>query len=314
MSKKKTNEEFIIESKQINGDKYDYSLVEYKNNHTKINLICPIHGEFKVRPNDHLSKNVGCNKCNNAGLVKKKNVGRLIIDKFNKKHNFKYNYSMMKYNGTDVKIDIICPSHGVFKQTPKHHLNGHGCKKCCHLYTPTSEEFISEARKVNGDKYDYSLVEYKNNYTKINLICPIHGEFKVRPNDHLNKKSGCPICCESKGERVIRKFLDENRIKFTSQKRFKNCRDIRTLPFDFYLYELNVCIEYDGEQHRLNRSTFGGENRINDIQKKDKIKTDYCIKNNIFLIRISYDEDIINKLKNEICQQQEQLCRDSHKS
>jgi len=297
MSKKKTTEDFIIDSRRINNDKYDYSLVEYKNNHTKINLICPIHGEFKVSPNDHLSKNVGCDKCNNVGSTKKKNTGQLIVDRFNKKHNFKYNYSMMVYNGTDVKIDIICPSHGVFKQTPHHHLKGHGCKKCCRLYSPTSEEFINEARKNNDNKYDYSLVEYKNNHTKINLICPIHGEFKVSPNDHINKKSGCPVCSESKGEKIIRNFLNENNFNFTPQKRFKDCRDIRTLPFDFFLSELNICIEYDGEQHSLNRSTFGGKNRITDIQKKDRIKTDYCAKNNIRLIRISYNEDITIKLK-----------------
>ena len=88
MSKKKTTENFIIDSRRINGDKYDYSLVKYKNNHTKIKPICPIHGEFEVSPNDHLSKNVGCNKCNNAGLAKKKNMGQLIIDKFNKKAQF----------------------------------------------------------------------------------------------------------------------------------------------------------------------------------------------------------------------------------
>jgi very-short-patch-repair endonuclease len=275
--------------------------VEYKNNYTKIKLICPIHGEFKVRPNDHLSKNVGCNKCNNAGFAKKRNIGYSIIDKFNKKHNFRYNYSLMEYNGADVKIDIICPSHGVFKQTPHHHLNGHGCRKCCRLYTPTSEEFINESRKINGDKYDYSLVKYKNNRTKIKLICPIHGEFKVRPNDHKDKKSGCPICCESKGEKIIRNFLNENNLNFMPQKRFKNCRDIRPLPFDFYLYKLNICIEYDGEQHYCNKPTFGGKNIITNIQRKDKIKTDYCIKNNIRLIRISYNEDIITKLKNEIC-------------
>jgi very-short-patch-repair endonuclease len=293
MSKKKTAEDFITDSMQINGNKYDYSLAEYKNNYTKVIIICPIHGEFKVRPNDHLSKNVGCNKCNNAGFAKKKNMGKLIIDKFNKKHD-------SKYNGVDKKIDIICPSHGIFKQTPKHHLNGHGCRKCCQLYTPTSEEFIDEARKVNGNKYDYSLVDYKNNRTKIIIKCPIHGEFKVRPNDHLNKKSGCPVCCESKGEKIIRNFLIENDINFIPQKRFKNCKDIRTLPFDFYLYELNTCIEYDGEQHYSNRSTFGGKNRIIDIEKKDRIKTDYCVKNNIRLIRVSYKEGIISKLKNEI--------------
>lgn len=72
MSKKKTKEEFILESEKIHGKKYLYCDVEYINNNVKVNIICPIHGKFEVRPNDHLSKKVGCNKCNNAGLSKKK--------------------------------------------------------------------------------------------------------------------------------------------------------------------------------------------------------------------------------------------------
>jgi len=301
MSRKKTTEEFIEESKLINRDKYNYSLVNYVNNHTKVKIICPIHGIFEIRPNDHISKKVGCTKCYNGGMVKKKNMGKVIIDKFNQIHNFKYDYSFMKYDGIEVKINIICPSHGIFSQTPKHHVNGHGCKKCCQLYSPTTEEFIDKSMTIHGNKYDYSLVDYKNNHTKVKIICPIHGSFETRPNDHIGKTSGCPVCCESKGENIIRNFLNENSIIFTPQKRFKDCRDIKPLPFDFYLPELEICIEYDGEQHYLSRSTFGGENRFSDIKRKDNIKTEYCKINNIYLIRISYSENIVSKLKNELC-------------
>ena len=80
MSKRKTNDEFITESIEIHGNKYDYSQVNYIRNCIKVDLICPIHGLFSVRPNDHLSKKVGCNKCNNASISKSKNVGKTIID------------------------------------------------------------------------------------------------------------------------------------------------------------------------------------------------------------------------------------------
>lgn len=161
----------------------------------------------------------------------------------------------------------------------------------------TTEEFIIKSKNSNGDKYDYSLVTYKNYSTKVKIICPTHGIFEVRPHDHINKKSGCPICNESKGEKIIRKFLTDHNINFIPQKRFKKCRDKKPLPFDFYLYEKNICIEYDGEQHFINRPTFGGPNSFLNIKRKDEIKDTFCKENNIDLIRISYCDNIKEKLK-----------------
>ena len=54
--------------------------------------------------------------------------------------------------------------------------------------------FIEKAKIVHGNKYDYSLIEYKNNYTKIKIICPIHGIFEQIPYAHTSNKSGCPKC------------------------------------------------------------------------------------------------------------------------
>ena len=124
--KKLTIEEFIEKAKIIHGDKYDYSKVEYVNSMVKVCIICPIHGEFFVKPNDHIHK-----KC--------------------------------------------------------------GCVKCSGRYLSNKEAFVEKARLIYGDKYDYSKVNYINNKTKVCIICPIHGEFWQRPNDHLNS-SGCPIC------------------------------------------------------------------------------------------------------------------------
>lgn len=300
MSKKKTTEEFVIQSKLIYGEKYDYSCVDYVNNNTKVKIGCLLHGFYEIRPNDHLSKRVGCNKCNNAGISKSKNIGNKIVERFNKNHNFKYDYSLIEYNGFDNKVKIICPIHGIFEQTPHHHVEGRGCQKCGKTQKLTTNEFILKSKKINGEKYNYSLVEYKNYNTKVKIICPKHGIFEVRPNDHLIKKSGCPICNESKGENIIRNFLIENKLLFIPQKRFKECYDKKTLPFDFYLPNENVCIEFDGEHHFLNRHTFGGNNKLEEIRRKDEIKTKFCNKNNIKLIRISYKDVIIDVLKNQL--------------
>lgn len=160
----------------------------------------------------------------------------------------------------------------------------------------TIDYFIAKAILKHENKYDYSLVNYINNKNKVKIICTTHGEFEQRPDHHL-KGQGCPICKESKGEREIRKYLNDNNINFISQKRFKECRNILPLPFDFYLPDYNICIEYDGEQHfKKFRFEKTNENLIA-RQNNDKIKKNFCDKNKISLLRISYNENILNLLK-----------------
>lgn len=126
--KRKTLKSFIEESKKIHGNKYDYSLItKYINNKQKVDIICPIHGVFNIRPNEHLTQKQGCSKC---GGTKK-----LTLSEFkefsNKKHNFKYDYSLItEYINNKQKVDIICPIHGVFVQNTKAHYNGNGCPEC----------------------------------------------------------------------------------------------------------------------------------------------------------------------------------------
>jgi hypothetical protein len=147
------------------------------------------------------------------------------------------------------------------------------------------------------DMYDYSLVDYKRNKNKVSIICRKHGEFSQRPNDHL-KGSGCPICKSSKGEIKILNFLDDNKIKYITQYKFNDCRNKLPLPFDFYLPELNTCIEYDGILHFKSIDIFGGEEALRNVIINDSIKTQYCLDNNINLIRIAYTE--FNKIEKKL--------------
>jgi very-short-patch-repair endonuclease len=159
----------------------------------------------------------------------------------------------------------------------------------------TNKLFIEQCNIIHNNFYDYSLVNYINNKTKIKIICKEHGIFEQRPDDHL-KNHGCPICKESKGEKEIRNYLINNNIRFESQKKFKKCRYLKPLPFDFYLPDYNLCIEYDGEQHFMLKEFWGGQKEFEKIQRKDKIKNIFCEKENISLIRIKYDDNIIDKL------------------
>ena len=105
-----------------------------------------------------------------------------FIERARKVHGDKYDYSKVEYVNNRVKLCIICPIHGEFWQTPNAHLNGQGCSMCGRISQTkkralSKETFITKARKVHGDKYDYSKVEYVNNRTKVCIICKKHGEF-----------------------------------------------------------------------------------------------------------------------------------------
>lgn len=159
----------------------------------------------------------------------------------------------------------------------------------------TTEEFIEKSKKIHGEKYDYSLVEYKNRIKKVKIICPLHGVFEQYP--HIHYRGVCPKCNESVGERTIRLFLEMKHINYLKQFKFNNCRNILPLPFDFYLPDLNICVEYDGRYHFEIIEQWGGINNLIYVQKNDEIKNNYCKENNIKLIRIKYDENV-----NEILQ------------
>lgn len=154
-----------------------------------------------------------------------------FIEKAKLIHNNKYDYSKAEYINYRTKICIICPIHGEFLQEIRHHLYGIGCPKCgkdkvrTHnkLMRLTNEEFINKAKVIHKDKYDYSKVEYKSNKINVCVICPEHGEFFVTPNNHISKKSGCPMCNMGK--------LGQN-IKFTQEGFIEKANEIHHNKYD----------------------------------------------------------------------------------
>ena len=193
-----TSEEFIEKSKDIHGDKYDYSKVIFTNISTKVKIICSEHGEFEQLPSIHL-KGSNCIKCSIVkNSLNRRHTKEEFIEKAISIHGDKYDYSKMGYINNSIKISIICHEHGVFTQKPNSHLNNQGCPKCGILKRSnhnrkTSEDFIKRLKAYHGDKYDYSLIEYIKNSSKVKIICPIHGIFEQRPNLHVNR-DGCPKC------------------------------------------------------------------------------------------------------------------------
>jgi len=245
-------------------------------------------------------KGHNCRKCYNETIKNRYTQGDFINDS-TKVHGNKYDYSLVEYINAHKKVKIICKKHGIFEQKACDHIHAKcGCPKCCKNSKKDTEYFIKKSKEIHGNKYDYSISKYIDSYTKIKIICPKHGTFEQKPNIHL-QGCGCQKCNESKGEREISKILEKYNIRYIREKRFKKCKNITILPFDFYLIKENICIEFDGYQHYNIIEKWGGEKNLKEIQMRDKIKNKFCEKNNIKLIRIKYDcknieEELLSKI------------------
>lgn len=308
MPAKLTKEKFIEKAKKIHGDKYDYSKVEYVNSQTKVCIICPEHGEFWIKPNDHLSRKYGCHKCGwkKEGENLRKTTEEFINEAI-KKYGNKFDYSKVKYVKNNEKVCII--SHekdaygieiGEFWQTPSNHLTfGYSIYN---LFLNT-ERFIERAKKIHGDLYDYKKTDFKKSSEKIIITCPIHGDFKQLPHAHLNG-CGCPKCKnKSVLEKRVKNILNEIGIEYTEQQKFDF---LVKKSLDFYLPKYKIAIECQGKQHFIESNLW--EN-LETIINRDKIKNKLCKDNNINILYVTnkkyscinrelYNEDNLFDIKN----------------
>ena len=307
-SKRKTTEQFIAEAKLVHGDKYDYSNVSYINNSTPVKIYCLKHQyEFSQIPSDHLSGK-GCPKCGNERIAESRRSNTAeFIEKAKKIHNNTYDYSKVDYHSDCEPVIIICKKHGEFYQTPNNHLNGKGCKQCAieytkNIQTKTTEQFITEAKLIHGNYYDYSKTKYINANEKVEIICPKHGEFWQKANSHL-QGCGCPKCILKSQYKLYNKLV----------KSFPNIEIIfETTPysiswldkqrFDIYFPKYNIAVEYNGIQHYIPVEHFGGILGFNETQKRNELKRKKCTENKCALFEVPYnytDKDY-NKLVNDI--------------
>ncbi len=286
-------QEFILKAKKVHGDKYDYSLIDSVHSRHKLPIICSRHGVFYQLPQSRTRSGYGCDRCRKES---QRSTTKAFIEKANKVHNGIYDYSEINYVNNSTKININCKTHGIFYQSPANHTDKErGCPQCKGGVSITQEQFISDATRIHRGRYDYSKVNYINSGTKVEIICKKHGSFWQTPNNH--RKRNCPNCRLSTGELIIIHLLNDFGIIFEHQKRFDNCRNILPLPFDFYIPEYNLCLEYDGKQHFF--PVFGEEN-FKETILHDKIKTNFCKNNDINLIRVSKQHEIKRILTNAL--------------
>lgn len=192
-SKRLSNEEFILRATEAHNGFFTYEKTEYRNGSKKITITCPLHGVFTQNAKNHMNGFNGCARCN--GIA---NTKSLFIEKAVEVHGTKYSYDEVEYIKTEMKVNIICPHHGIFKQSPNKHMQGRGCPRCKatdlgNRQRLTQEQFLEKALTVHESRYDYSKAKYKESNKNITIICRIHGEFKQTPASHFNG-SNCPTC------------------------------------------------------------------------------------------------------------------------
>lgn len=279
----RTLERYLGRARKIHGNFYSYEKVVFNNANEKVKITCPLHGVFLQTLSTHVDRKSNCPKCARERL---RNTTPVFIEKAIRVHGERYDYSLVECNFTSDKVKIICKKHGVFEQVCHSHLEGSGCAKCAkEKGLKGTEKFIQEARLIHGNKYDYSLVDYKGQRVKIKIICPKHGLFEQLPFSHVITRCGCPRCLESYGERRVAMFLEKRGIKFIKEYRLPNSK----FRFDFFLPDFNVFIEFHGIQHYLPVKRFGGREGLNRVKERDALKEALATTYNIPLIVLNFD-------------------------
>ena len=302
-TKKSSTKEFIKKANFVHQNFFSYDKCVYKGASKKLIVTCPIHGDFEVKANNHLSGQ-NCYKCRLENIkheIKKlptinkstkKLTTEMFKEKFFDKFGNKYNLDKVVYINNRTYITVTCPIHGDFQITPQKLLSGRGCSKCSRNYKYTTEEFVEISNKIHNNKFLYDKTEYISTHKNVLIKCLIHGYFKQTPSNHL-KGQGCPYCRESLLENEIETLLKSYHIKYERQKRF-NWLGKQSL--DFYLPEYNIGIECQGIQHFKPVDFFGGLKSFAIQLERDDKKNNKCNENNIQIFYYSdkqYNNEII---------------------
>ena len=284
-------------SQEMNKENYKLLSKEYKNNKSKLEIKCLRNHIFETTW-DYWKTGNRCPHCSG---------------------NIKYTYEQVKdiikkYKNSNEKLEVMCPKGHIYKTALSNYLRGRRCPACNNEIKANRLKDISKKRMHNYEfikneiEKDGSILladKYKGNKIPMPIKCPKGHMHNASWGSYL-QGSRCPQCNESKGEKFISKYLNDNNIKYKSQYKFEDCKYKLKLPFDFYLLDYNIAIEYDGEQH-YKPIDFAGKgekwsvNNMLETQHRDSIKTKYCLDNNIKLIRIPYwDFDNIEEILNSL--------------
>lgn len=282
-------------------EKEGYTLVskEYIRKRDKLEMICP-NGHKINLSFDCFSKGVRCGEC----YKKEPRISkRQTLEEVKRVVELVEGYELLstEYDpNKKIKIRHICGNE--YEVTLNNFKRGKRCPIC---QLKREEKRIKKdyvVKNINKEGYEIiSLNGFNKSSDKIKLKCPKGHIYEVSWNT-FQQGSRCPHCKSSKGENKVKDYLDSKNIIYYQQYKFEDCKNDRSLPFDFYLPQYNTCIEYDGQQHYKlidfsgNMTIKEQEDRLEYYKRNDNIKTKYCKDNNIKLIRIPYWE--FNNIEN----------------
>ena len=261
----------------IENFKYKLLSTEYINNRTKLKLECSKGHIFEMTFNN-FKNGARCPYCNGNVKLTYNEVKKYI-------ESFGYKLLSRNYENNHSKLKIMCDKGHIYETSFKVFKKGFRCPHCSNKAKYTLEKI---EKYLN--LFDYKLIsdKYINANVPIKVMCPEGHIFEIRFSDFKNNNRRCPICNSSRGEQEVSFILNKLNIKFKREYKFNDCKFKTYLPFDFYLPNYNCCIEFDGIQHHEIIGQFGGFNGFVNTKIRDTIKTEYCKKNNIKLIRIPY--------------------------
>ena len=276
--------------------------------------ICKKHKEYGKQISYYdrmINLHQGCKYCGIESRGIKHRTDESVFEKVAEEKGFKYigcDYPRRKCGFTKARLHLICNKHpdkGMQYYVYENLVNNKvGCRYCAG-YDRSKEDLQKEIDELG---LDITILEYTS-YTDLVCLCNKCGHIWENKGVNLTQGHGCPKCKRSKGELVIQKCLDKWGYEYTTEFKYDDCRDISPLPFDFH-FTKSLVIEYDGLQHFI-PVDFSGEGMEKAIEnfkttrRHDNIKSEFCVRNNITLIRISYDslengtleEELYSKLK-----------------
>jgi hypothetical protein len=244
MVRRYTREEIIQKFEQVHGARYDYSNIEYVNNHTDVSIVCKDHGVFQQSSASHLRGN-GCSACSG----KRQGTTEKFLLKFKEVYGVEYDASRVEYVNANTKVKVVCKTHGEFESLPNNLLAGHACPECTEFKRKNMAEFLRRSMDVHGNEYDYSKVVYKNCGTNVEIVCKKHGSFFQQPRNHTGG-AGCQKCTRFTTSKIARNWLTS--LNIPNLRTFDHPRGEYTIPqtrwkVDGYDETTNTVYEFHGD-------------------------------------------------------------------